>query len=119
MLDLEQQELEVHIPPAQADLMTIWLEYQTRFDVMQRCHTVARTVVPAAFLQRYNNEMVAASRAKLALRETDLAAAKTMKTELDRLRADESLTGNHAACTIRYYMNTYTTEQEYKTLSND
>jgi hypothetical protein len=73
--------------------MTIWLEYQTLFDVIQQAHTTAGTAVPAALLQRYNSEMVAVSRAKLALREDALAAAKTEVAELERLRKDVRLTG--------------------------
>ena len=64
---------------------------------MKRAHTVTRTKVPAALLQRYNTEMLTVSRAKLAWAEDALSAAKTEEAELERLRTDNSLTGTHTA----------------------
>jgi hypothetical protein len=97
--------------PAEAELRMIWFEYQTQFDVMQQSHTIARTEVPAASLQRYSREMVAVSTAKLKLQEDALAAAKTETSELKRLRKDDSLTGDHAAYTLLTSIHTDTMTQ--------
>jgi hypothetical protein len=78
--------------------MTVWAEYQSQFDMVQQAHTVGRTKVPEAFLHRYESEMIAISRAKLAWRQDDLSAAKTQKAELQRLRMDNNLTGIHSTC---------------------
>jgi hypothetical protein len=64
-------------------------------------------------LQRYNSEMVELSRAKLALRETALAAAKIEKSELERMRSDDNLTGNHAACTLPTAIHAEPTTTQY------
>ena len=64
-------------------------------------------------LQRYNAEIVAISRAELALRESALAAAKAEKSELERLREDDALTGNRDACIILMYVHKLTTAHQY------
>jgi hypothetical protein len=82
--------------------------------MVQQFHKLAQTTMPAEMLQRYNAEIVAVSRAELALRESALAAAKTEKSELERLREDDALTGNRDACTILMYVHKLTTAHQYE-----
>jgi hypothetical protein len=84
----------VNILPATARLTAMWKQYQTQFNVVKSVHKVTGTVMPAAFRQRFNAELVAISRAKLAVHENALATAKTTICELKHLLTADDLTGN-------------------------